>query len=159
MIRITPIKVTSGKYLNISQYDKDSVLRTTNVNIKYDTKREGHYYIYKNWIYKTDRKYTAEEAMLLIMDLEDKERQKFERLKKKLSVAREEETQPKRERISEEVRVAVWRRDKGKCVKCDSREKLEYDHIVPVSKGGSNTVRNIELLCESCNRKKHDKIE
>ncbi|HAM96004.1 TPA: HNH endonuclease, partial [Candidatus Azambacteria bacterium] len=28
----------------------------------------------------------------------------------------------------------------------------------PVSKGGSTTARNIELLCESCNRKKSDKI-
>ncbi|MCD6311840.1 MAG: HNH endonuclease, partial [Elusimicrobia bacterium] len=30
---------------------------------------------------------------------------------------------------------------------------------IPVSKGGSNTVRNIELLCESCNRKKNARIE
>ena len=42
----------------------------------------------------------------------------------------------------------VWRRDEGKCVQCDSSERIEYDHIIPVSKGGSNTVRNIQLLCE-----------
>jgi hypothetical protein len=35
-----------------------------------------------------------------------------------------------------------------------TRKRLEFDHIVPVSKGGSNTERNIELLCESCNRRK-----
>jgi len=57
------------------------------------------------------------------------------------------------------VRIAVWRRDEGKCAKCGSRENLEYDHIIPISKGGSNTVRNIELLCEECNRKKRDNIE
>ncbi len=56
--------------------------------------------------------------------------------------------------IPEDVRRAVWRRDGGKCSKCGSREKLEYDHIIPVSKGGSNTGRNIELLCEACNREK-----
>jgi Holliday junction DNA helicase RuvB len=56
--------------------------------------------------------------------------------------------------ISSEVRRKVWRRDDGKCVKCGSREKLEYDHIIPISKGGSNTARNIELLCEKCNREK-----
>jgi|GEM_PF-2381950 len=65
----------------------------------------------------------------------------------------------RRERIPEHVRVEVWRRDGGKCVKCGSREKLEYDHIVPVSRGGSNTARNIELLCETCNRKKSNHIE
>jgi len=65
---------------------------------------------------------------------------------------------PKRERISEDVKVAIWRRDRGSCVRCGSRENLEYDHIIPVSKGGSNTVRNIELLCESCNRRKSNRI-
>ena len=43
-------------------------------------------------------------------------------------------------------------------MECGCREKLEYDHIIPFSKGGSNTERNVQLLCESCNRKKHDKI-
>jgi hypothetical protein len=59
-----------------------------------------------------------------------------------------------RERIPKEVQREVWRRDNGKCVECGSQEKLEYDHIIPVSKGGSNTARNIQLLCEKCNRKK-----
>ena len=60
--------------------------------------------------------------------------------------------------ISSSVKLAVWRRDHGKCVECSSNEKLEYDHIIPVSKGGSNTERNIQLLCEKCNRKKHANI-
>lgn len=60
--------------------------------------------------------------------------------------------------IPESVKRKVWRRDEGKCVNCGSREKLEFDHIIPVSKGGSNTERNIELLCEKCNRKKSNKI-
>jgi TPR repeat protein len=61
--------------------------------------------------------------------------------------------------ISSEVRREVWRRDEGKCVKCGSRERLEYDHIIPFSEGGSNTTRNIELLCESCNRAKSDSVQ
>ncbi len=66
---------------------------------------------------------------------------------------------PGREGIPTEVRRQVWRRDGGKCVKCGSRRNLEYDHIIPVSMGGSNTARNIELLCESCNRSKGASIE
>jgi holliday junction DNA helicase RuvB len=61
--------------------------------------------------------------------------------------------------IPSEVRREVWRRDGGKCVKCGSRERLEFDHIIPVAKGGSNTARNIELLCETCNRAKSDLIQ
>lgn len=60
--------------------------------------------------------------------------------------------------ISSSVKIAVWRRDEGKCVQCGSKEKLEYDHIIPISKGGSNTDRNVQLLCEKCNREKHAKI-
>ena len=60
--------------------------------------------------------------------------------------------------IPEEIRLAVWRRDDGKCVKCGTRENLEYGHIIPTSKGGSNSVRNIELLCKKCNTKKRDNI-
>jgi hypothetical protein len=59
-----------------------------------------------------------------------------------------------RETIPERVRHEVWRRDQGRCVDCGSRERLEFDHIIPVSKGGSNTARNIELRCEACNRRK-----
>ena len=69
------------------------------------------------------------------------------------------EANESRQAIPSEVRREVWRRDQGKCVKCGSRENLEYDHIIPVSKGGSNTARNIELLCEIHNREKRDFIQ
>jgi hypothetical protein len=61
--------------------------------------------------------------------------------------------------ISQEVKDLVWNRDIGKCTQCGSNEKLEFDHIIPFSKGGSNTYRNIQLLCEPCNRKKLNKID
>jgi 5-methylcytosine-specific restriction endonuclease McrA len=59
-----------------------------------------------------------------------------------------------REPIPEEVRLFVWRRDKGQCIRCGSRERLEFDHLIPVIAGGSSTERNVQLLCESCNRSK-----
>ena len=61
-------------------------------------------------------------------------------------------------RISQSIQDRVWRRDEGKCAKCGSREKLEFDHIIPFSKGGSNGYRNIQLLCENCNRTKSNQI-
>ena len=59
-----------------------------------------------------------------------------------------------RQSIPDDVKIFVWQRDEGRCVKCGSQENLEYDHIIPVSKGGSNTARNIQILCEKCNRSK-----
>jgi 5-methylcytosine-specific restriction endonuclease McrA len=63
-----------------------------------------------------------------------------------------------REAIPERVRHEVWRRDQGRFVECGSRERLEYDHIIAVANGGSNTARNIELRCETCNRRKGARI-
>ena len=59
-----------------------------------------------------------------------------------------------RQSIPREVRVAVWQRDKGACVQCGSNANLEYDHIIPLSMGGANTERNLQLLCGDCNREK-----
>ena len=46
------------------------------------------------------------------------------------------------------------------CACCGNIEpniKLEEDHVVPLSKGGSNSISNIQPLCRSCNASKHDK--
>ena len=119
------------------------------------------------WLYKRDAyqvskslsdAYNDEEIKLLIIDFYDKERRRFERLKNKFVTSNEEREELKRPRIPEDIRIKIWQRDEGKCARCGSRERLEYDHIVPISKGGSNTLRNIELLCEECNRKKSNKI-
>ncbi len=59
-----------------------------------------------------------------------------------------------REPIPREVKDRVWQRDGAKCVECGSQERLEFDHIIPLALGGSNTERNIQLLCETCNRSK-----
>ncbi|MBI5504527.1 MAG: HNH endonuclease [Deltaproteobacteria bacterium] len=59
-----------------------------------------------------------------------------------------------REPIPEAVRTEVWRRDAGPCVRCESREQLEFDHIIPVARGGATTVRNLQLLCKQCNLSK-----
>lgn len=64
----------------------------------------------------------------------------------------------RRESIPQEVMDRVWNRDGGRCVKCGSQENLEFDHIIPVSKGGATTYRNIQLLCKKCNLEKTNNI-
>lgn len=75
-------------------------------------------------------------------------------MEKKRAVEEKPASSKSRAPIPDDVKMFVWNRDEGKCAKCGSQFNLEYDHIIPVSKGGSNTARNIQLLCEPCNRKK-----
>jgi len=58
------------------------------------------------------------------------------------------------------VKIEVWKRDRGSCVKCGSRENLHFDHIIPYSQGGSSKdAENIQILCSRHNLEKRDRIE
>jgi hypothetical protein len=62
--------------------------------------------------------------------------------------------------IPSEVKKEVWKRDGGKCVLCESKKNLHFDHDLPFSKGGTSlTVKNIRLLCAKHNLAKSGKIE
>lgn len=57
------------------------------------------------------------------------------------------------------VKVAVWKRDQGRCVTCGATDNLHFDHDVPFSKGGSSiTPDNVKLLCARHNLEKSDRI-
>lgn len=64
----------------------------------------------------------------------------------------------RREPIPREIVDALWNRDKGMCVYCGSKENIHIDHIIPFSKGGSNDIANLQLLCQKCNLEKSNKI-
>ncbi len=49
------------------------------------------------------------------------------------------------------------RRDGHACVYCGSKKNLTIDHIIPKSKGGDNTWKNLVTCCSPCNLKKGDK--
>jgi hypothetical protein len=67
---------------------------------------------------------------------------------------------PHNRMIPTEVKLAVWKRDGGQCVKCHSQDNLHFDHVIPFSRGGSSLVaENIQLLCARHNLAKHDHIE
>jgi hypothetical protein len=75
-----------------------------------------------------------------------------------VSMPRAEPVKSRREAIPRLVQREVWQRDGGACVECSTREWLCFDHIVPFSRGGGNSVRNIQLLCENCNLSKSNRI-
>lgn len=66
--------------------------------------------------------------------------------------------QSSRSPVPESIRTEVWRRDGGQCVECGSKENLQFDHVIPVSKGGATTTLNLQLLCQPCNGAKSNRI-
>lgn len=62
--------------------------------------------------------------------------------------------------IPGKVKLAVYKRDKGVCVQCGSKDNLHFDHILPYSKGGTSLkLDNIQLLCARHNLQKSAKID
>jgi hypothetical protein len=59
-----------------------------------------------------------------------------------------------RDPIPQSIKQFIYARDGGKCVFCASMDVLEYDHVIPWSEGGADTVENLQLLCRPCNRAK-----
>lgn len=74
-----------------------------------------------------------------------------------IRVLRPRRTKPLlRRRIPEAVRALVL--SSGFCAYCGASEKLEVDHIRPISKHGTNRINNLQPLCRQCNSKKNNKI-
>lgn len=59
-----------------------------------------------------------------------------------------------RARIPKKRRQRVYARDGHRCVKCGRTDRLTLDHIVPISKGGTNAEVNLQTMCEPCNGRK-----
>lgn len=64
-----------------------------------------------------------------------------------------------RTKIKKDVRMRVYQRDEGACVYCDKKltmAEATMDHIVPWSKGGRSSFKNLVLCCQACNQLKAD---
>ena len=60
--------------------------------------------------------------------------------------------------IPQDVKIAVAVRDQGLWQHCGtSAGPMEYDHVIPYSMGGDNSVENIQLLCRRCNAAKSNR--
>lgn len=96
----------------------------------------------------------------LIMKLEGKELQALvertvrENLERQVAELRHRT----RAEVSPKLRFRVFKRDSFRCRYCgasaDEGARLELDHVVPISKGGTNDMANLRTACFNCNRGK-----
>jgi 5-methylcytosine-specific restriction protein A len=61
--------------------------------------------------------------------------------------------------IPASVRQAIYERDSYTCVTCDAyNTALSLDHIIPVSRGGSDDPSNLQTMCLPCNLRKGARV-
>lgn len=59
----------------------------------------------------------------------------------------------------QKLRAEVFSRDDFTCTYCGERAgRLECDHVIPASRGGSDELDNLATACFACNRSKRDKL-
>ena len=72
-------------------------------------------------------------------------------------------TNRRKTNIPRGMRHEVFKRDGYKCVECGASKEdgatLHVDHIIPVSKGGTDELDNLQTLCSKCNLNKSDVIQ
>jgi 5-methylcytosine-specific restriction endonuclease McrA len=106
--------------------------------------------------YWDDEGLVAEDIRALVLQRERRNHQKLETAHSLMRAS--EAGKPTRMSVPTEMRRAVFERDGGRCVECDSNFDLQYDHVLPVALGGATTVENLQLLCADCNRRKSDSL-
>ena len=51
-------------------------------------------------------------------------------------------------------RAYLFEREKGCCIYCGSKGKMEIEHVIPRSRGGTDSLNNLVLSCHECNQAK-----
>jgi hypothetical protein len=122
-------------------------------------------WLYRDVFYVTERSprpSEMQEVVLRIKSLHFQRDEKLKRLKEQVAnfeaIERNLKNSSNRRTIPDDVKLLVWSRDGGVCVKCGASKDLHFDHIIPHARGGSDGAENIQLLCRTCNLAKSDRL-
>lgn len=59
--------------------------------------------------------------------------------------------------VSAEDMLAISSAWGAECLRCGTSEDLQWDHVVPLARGGSHCISNLQRLCRSCNEIKQSR--
>lgn len=140
-----PVEIPQGHYDAMTVRQRTSPVAVAELHPRRWWWFEGRFY----W---DNEGYDADDVMALVRQRDRAKERKLQHARALLTA--EDEGARQRHGIPLEVRRAVWARDGGRCVECGRADVLEYDHVIPLSLGGSSTEKNLQLLCADCNRLK-----
>jgi hypothetical protein len=65
-------------------------------------------------------------------------------------------------KVTPSILMRVARRDNYTCQGCGTHlrdDEIEFDHLIPIAKGGSSEEHNLRVTCFSCNRRKSGSVD
>lgn len=110
------------------------------------------YWHFRNRFYVESEGLNADKVYALIVTREQRKAQQIERAQATVAMGSQPRASTNRTRIPDDVKQYIWTRDGGECQSCGSTVELQFDHIIPVSMGGSSNTENLQILCGPCNR-------
>jgi hypothetical protein len=115
------------------------------------------WWLWRGRVFREDEGYGDEDVLALLTERDRRKQRQLDRAKATLGRERDADL-PHRTAIPRDVKLAIWERDKGRCSECGADKLLEFDHVIPLALGGSNSERNLQILCADCNRHKADAL-
>lgn len=115
---------------------------------------DRRYWQFENRFYWENEGLRSAEIRALLVTRDQRRQQQIDRAQATLAMGEVSRSLRRRQAIPDDAKQYVWTRDEGRCRNCGATGELQYDHIIPVSMGGSNSVENLQILCGPCNRRK-----
>lgn len=144
--------VAPGKYRKEEARQKATLSQTRPES--YGTVNEREYWRFEDRWYWDNDGLSSEEVYALLVTREQRRRATINRAQTIAAMADSQPSPAVRGAIPEDMKLLVWTRDEGRCRVCGANVELQYDHIIPWSKGGATSPENLQLLCGPCNRRK-----
>jgi len=119
--------------------DKNAICKTQNINLatRFPDSKKAH-----DRLHKATKKLKGYQ----VINLENNEKV-------------EELTKIKRRQFSSTERTIIYNKSKGRCAICGKfvpYDTFTVDHIIPLAKGGTNELNNLQCTCKTCNLIKQD---
>ena len=109
---------------------------------------------YQGRFYWEDEGLAAGDVEALVFERSRRKSRQLDNARSSLAQGTVESNITPREGLSREGKLRIWDKYRGRCANCGSTKLLQFDHIVPLAMGGSNSEQNFQLLCDRCNQEK-----
>lgn len=114
----------------------------------------------RQWWWFNDRFYweddglTHSDVMALALQQDEVRQRRLQNARSRMAQGVESDNSTRRQQLSREAKLRIWEKDGGRCRNCGSDRLLQFDHVIPLAMGGSNSEQNFQLLCDVCNQRK-----